>query len=88
MRKFIVIGFVVLLVTAILIFAATFDVNKYHGTIQSELTGTLQNLLGEAKTPAQVSKSQGQQQPQQQNPMQQLMGAFGNKKKPDQQPPK
>src|ERR1700739_2348901 len=29
--------FIVLVVVALFVFAATFDVNKYHGTIQSEL---------------------------------------------------
>ncbi len=55
----------------------------------SSLTGALQNLLGGPKTPAQNSASpQGQQQPQQQNPVDQLMGLFGKKKKSNQQPQK
>ena len=29
--------FILVVVAVLLIFAATFDVNKYHGTIQSEL---------------------------------------------------
>jgi AsmA protein len=56
----------------------------------ASLTGTLQNLLGGAKAPAQNTASpQGQQQPQQQNPVDQLLGIFGKKKKKaEQQPPK
>jgi len=55
----------------------------------ASLTGTLQNLLGGAKAPAQNTASpQGQQQPQQQNPVDQLLGIFGKKKKAEQQPPK
>jgi len=55
----------------------------------ASLTGTLQNLLGGAKAPAQNTASpQGQQQPQQQNPVDQLIGLFGKKKKADQQPQK
>jgi AsmA protein len=56
----------------------------------ASVTGALQNLLGGAKNPAQAAPSQGQQQPPQQNPVEQLMGIFGKKKKPDQQsqPPK
>jgi AsmA protein len=56
----------------------------------ASVTGALQNLLGGPKNPAQVAPSQGQQQPPQQNPVEQLMGIFGKKKKPDQpsQPPK
>jgi uncharacterized protein involved in outer membrane biogenesis len=55
----------------------------------ASVTGVLQNLLGGAKNP-QAAPSQGQQQQTQQNPVDQLMGIFGNKKKPDQpsQPPK
>ena len=39
MRRFAIgIGiFIVLVIVALFVFAATFDVNKYHGTIQSEL---------------------------------------------------
>src|SRR5437868_13146892 len=39
MRRFAIgIGiFIVVIVVALFVFAATFDVNKYHGTIQSEL---------------------------------------------------
>jgi AsmA protein len=55
----------------------------------ASVAGTLQNLLGGAKTPAQPAASpQGEQQPQQQNPVDQLMELFGKKKKPAQQPPK
>lgn len=55
----------------------------------ASVAGTLQNLLGGAKNPAPTAASpQGQQQPQQQNPVDQLMGLFGKKKKPAQQPPK
>ncbi len=55
----------------------------------ASVAGTLQNLLGGAKNPAQPGASpQDQQQPQQQNPVDQLMGLFGKKKKPAQQPPK
>jgi hypothetical protein len=55
----------------------------------SSMTGTLQNLLGGAKNPAPAAQS-GQQQNQQpqQNPVDQLMGIFGKKKKQDQPPPK
>jgi AsmA protein len=55
----------------------------------ASVTGALQNLLGGAKNP-QAAPSQGQQQQPQQNPVDQLMGIFGKKKKPDQpsQPPK
>ena len=49
------------------------------------LGGALQNLLGGGKTPQQGA--QGQQQTPQENTVQQLMGLFGKKKKPDQQPP-
>ncbi len=52
----------------------------------ASVTGTLQNLLGGAGNSAQGQQSP--QQPQQQNPVQQLMGIFGKKKKQDQQPPK
>jgi AsmA protein len=53
------------------------------------VAGTLQNLLGGTKTPTEPAASPaGQQQPQQQNPVDQLMGLFGKKKKPAQQPPK
>jgi AsmA protein len=51
------------------------------------LTGTLQHLLGVSGNPQSAPHSQGQTQPQQQNPVQQLMGIFG-KKKPNQQSPK
>jgi hypothetical protein len=53
------------------------------------MTGTLQNLLGGAKNPAPAAQSgqQHNQQPQQ-NPVDQLMGIFGKKKKQDQPPPK
>src|SRR5246127_2222360 len=48
MRRFAIgIGiFIVVIVVALLVFAATFDVNKYHGTIQSEL----EKRLGRAVT--------------------------------------
>jgi AsmA protein len=46
------------------------------------LTGTLQDLLGGAKAPASNTAPQAQQQNQQQNPVQQLFGLFGKKKKP------
>jgi AsmA protein len=49
--------------------------------------GALQNLLGGGRNSASPTQP-GQQQPQQQNPVQQLMGIFGKKKKPDQPPPK
>jgi uncharacterized protein involved in outer membrane biogenesis len=53
----------------------------------ASFTGALQGLLGGARAPAQNSaQPQGQQQPQQQqNPVDQLIGLFGKKKKP--QPP-
>jgi AsmA protein len=55
----------------------------------SSMTGTLQNLLGGAKNPAPAAQSgQQQNQQQQQNPVDQLMGIFGKKKKQDQPPPK
>jgi len=50
------------------------------------LGGALQNLLGGGKSPEQGA--QGQQQTPQENTVQQLMGLFGKKKKPDQQAPK
>ena len=54
------------------------------------VTGILQNLLGGTGNPAQATQPQGQQQTQQQdqqqNPVQQLLGVFGKKKKPEQQP--
>ena len=51
------------------------------------LSGALQNLLGGAGNSARGTQSQGQQQTQSQNPVEQLLGVFG-KKKPEQQPPK
>jgi hypothetical protein len=56
----------------------------------SSLTGTLQNLIGGAKNTAQQGQPQDQQQQQQQqqNPVDQLMGIFGKKKKQNQPPPK
>jgi AsmA protein len=54
----------------------------------ASVTGALQNLLGGGKNPAQGAQPQGQQQAPQQNPVDQLMGLFGKKKKPDQPPPK
>jgi len=53
------------------------------------VTGTLQNLLGGAKNPAPAAQPDRQQnQQQQQNPVDQLMGIFGKKKKQDQPPPR
>jgi AsmA protein len=53
------------------------------------VTGTLQNLLGGAKNPVPAAQpGQQQNQQQQQNPVDQLMGIFGKKKKQDQPPPK
>jgi AsmA protein len=55
----------------------------------ASVTGALQTLLGGAKAPAQNSAApQGQQQSPQQNPVDQLIGLFGKKKKSDQPPPK
>src|SRR5438128_11540213 len=54
----------------------------------ASVTGRLQNLLGGPRNPAQDSQAQGKQQREEQNPVQQLMGIFGKKKKPNQQPPK
>ena len=54
----------------------------------ASVAGTLQNLLGGPRNPAQDSQAQGKQQPEEQNPVQQLMGLFGKKKKSNQQPPK
>lgn len=48
----------------------------------TSVSGALQNLLGGPKNAA--PGVQGQQQNQQQNTVQQLMGLFGKKKKPDQ----
>ncbi len=60
---------------------------KVKGLIPSfnnptSVSGALQNLLGGGKNPPQ--DAQGQQQTPQQNTVQQLMGLFGKKKKPDQ----
>jgi AsmA-like protein len=49
----------------------------------ASVAGTLQNLLGGPKNPAEGQ----QQQTQQQNPVQQIMGIFGKKKQQNQQPP-
>ena len=51
----------------------------------ASVAGTLQNLLGGPKNPAEGSQQQAQQQ--QQNPVQQVLGMFG-KKKQDNQPQK
>ena len=52
----------------------------------ASVAGTLQNLLGGPKNPP---EGQQQQMPQQQNPVQQIMGIFGKKKQQNQQlPPK
>jgi hypothetical protein len=50
------------------------------------VAGALQNLLGTPKNPAQGAQTQqqGQQQQQQPNPVQDLLGLFGKKKKPEQ----
>ena len=53
----------------------------------TSLTGALQNLLGGPKNSPQSTQGQQPQTPQQ-NTVQQLMGLFGKKKKPDQQPQK
>jgi uncharacterized protein involved in outer membrane biogenesis len=54
----------------------------------ASVTGTLQNLLGGAKPPAQGQQPQGtEQQQQQQNPVDQIMGLFGKKKQQKPQPP-
>jgi hypothetical protein len=53
----------------------------------ASVTGTLQSLLGGPRNPAQDSQTQGKQQSEEQNPVQQLMGIFGKKKKTNQQPP-
>jgi hypothetical protein len=47
------------------------------------VAGTLQNLLGGPKNPAEGSQQQAQQQ---QNPVQQILGIFGKKKQDNQQP--
>jgi AsmA protein len=54
----------------------------------ASVAGTLQNLLGGPRNPAQNSRAQENQQTEEQNSVQQLMGLFGKKKKPNQQPPK
>jgi hypothetical protein len=55
----------------------------------ASVTGVLQNLLGGTINPTQGQQPQQvQQQPQQPNPVEQLMGIFGQKKKQGQQPPK
>ncbi len=48
----------------------------------ASVAGTLQNLLGGPKNPAESSEQQAQQQ---QNPVQQIMGLFGKKKQDNQQ---
>ena len=54
----------------------------------ASVTGALQNLLGAPKNTQPGSASPGEQQPQPQNPVDQLMGLFGKKKKPAPAPPK
>lgn len=54
----------------------------------ASVTGALQNLLGGVKNPAPTAQPAGQQQNQPQNAVQQLIGVFGKKKKPAQEPPK
>jgi AsmA protein len=54
----------------------------------ASVAGTLQNLLGGPRNPSQNSRAQENQQTEEQNPVQQLMGLFGKKKKPNQQAPK
>jgi len=55
----------------------------------ASVTGVLQNLLGGTSNPAQGQQLRHiPQQPQGENPIEQLMGVFGKKKKQDQQPPK
>ena len=53
----------------------------------TSLTGALQNLLGGPKSSPQSTQGQQPQTPEQ-NTVQQLMGLFGKKKKPDPQPQK
>jgi AsmA protein len=52
----------------------------------SSVTGALQNLLGAPKNSPQASQTQQQQTPQ--DTVQQFIGLFGKKKKPDQPPKK
>jgi len=67
---------------------------KFKGLIPNldnpgSVAGTLQNLLGGAKAPAQgQQQQQAEPQPQQKEPLQQLMGMFGKKKQQKPQPPK
>ena len=49
----------------------------------ASVAGTLQNLLGGPKNPAESPQQQAQQQ---QNPVQQVLGLFGKKKQDNQQP--
>jgi hypothetical protein len=53
----------------------------------ASVAGTLQNLLGGPKPPAQGQQQQAQPQPQEPDPVQQLIGIFGKKKQQKQQPP-
>ena len=48
----------------------------------ASVAGTLQNLLGGPKNPAEVSQQQAQQE---QNPVQQILGLFGKKKQDNEQ---
>src|ERR1700756_892286 len=49
----------------------------------ASVAGTLQNLLGGPKNPAEAPQQQAQQQ---QNPVQQILGLFGKKKQDNEQP--
>jgi hypothetical protein len=53
----------------------------------ASVSGALQNLLGGGRAPAQGAQTQGQQQTTQQNPVDQIIGLFGKKKKPERKPP-
>jgi hypothetical protein len=53
----------------------------------ASVAGALQNLLGGSPSGAQGQQPSNEHQPQQQNPVQQIMGIFG-KKKNQEQPPK
>jgi len=54
----------------------------------ASVAGALQGLLGGGKAPAQGQQQPQADQPQQDNPVQQLMGIFGKKKQQKPQPPK
>ena len=63
---------------------------KFKGLIPNmdnpaSVAGALQNLLGGAKTPAQ-GQQQAEPQPEQENPLQQVLGIFGKKKEQKPQP--